>query len=70
MPAAAPMPLSVLREQATISVGEVAAVLGIARSTAYQMIANGDIPVIDIGKNGKRVLVQPLLRLLGDVDEG
>lgn len=65
-----PMTMSILREQATISVGEVAAVLGIARSTAYQMIANGDIPVIDIGKNGKRVLVQPLLRLLGDVDEG
>jgi excisionase family DNA binding protein len=55
---------SLLREPATLTVIEAAAVLGISRNAAYAAVANGDIPSIRIGK---RILVprHRLIEILG-----
>lgn len=48
------MTLDDIRDRATITVDEAAAVLGIDRSTAYAAVHNGDLPHIRIGR---RILV-------------
>lgn len=62
-------PIDVLRTRTVLTVAEFAEIMQVGRTTAYEMIASGDVPTIRIGKSdrGIRVLAQPLARLLGDV---
>lgn len=62
-------PIDVLRTRTVLTVAEFAEIMQVGRTTAYEMIASGDVPAIRIGKSdrGIRVLAQPLARLLGDV---
>jgi len=55
-------------ERATLTVGEAAKILGIARNSAYQGILMGEIPYIKIGR---RILVPKaaLMKLLESADE-
>jgi excisionase family DNA binding protein len=56
------------RTQATITVDQAAAVLGIGRSAAYQAANNGDLPVVKIGRR-LIVPVGALRRLLGEMPD-
>jgi excisionase family DNA binding protein len=58
--------LDELRNRATITVPEMAKVLGIGRDQAYAAIKNGELPALPIGRT-LRVPVPRLLALLGDV---
>lgn len=62
-------PIDVLRTRTVLTVAEFAEIMQVGRTTAYEMIASGDVPTIRIGKGdrGIRVLAQPLARLLGDI---
>lgn len=62
-------PIDVLRTRALLTVAEFAEIMKVGRTTAYDMVARGDVRSIRIGKGdrGIRVLAQPLARLLGDV---
>ena len=53
------------REQATISVDEVAQILGISRNSAYEAVKREEIPVIRIGRR-IRVVVSRFKCLLGE----
>jgi excisionase family DNA binding protein len=59
-----PLPLSVVRERATLNITEAAAILGVAKSTTYRMAMQGDLPVVRFG-GSVRVNAQALLELLG-----
>ncbi len=52
--------------RATLSVDEVAGVLGIGRAAAYQAVARGDLPSIRIGRR-LLIPVPALLAVLGDI---
>jgi excisionase family DNA binding protein len=54
------------RSRATLTVGEVAPVLGIGRSSAYDAATSGQIPTLRIGR---RILipVPALRRMLGEL---
>ncbi len=56
-------PTEPMSERLTFTVDEVAALLGISRSGAYDSIARGEIPSLNIGR---RVLVprEPFLELV------
>jgi excisionase family DNA binding protein len=59
-----PLPLSTVRERATLNITEAAAFLGIAKSTAYRMAESGELPTVKVGS---RVLInaQGLLEFIG-----
>ncbi len=59
-----PLPLSVIRERATLNITEAAAILGIAKSTTYRMAMQGDLPVVQVG-SGVRINAQALLEPIG-----
>jgi excisionase family DNA binding protein len=54
-----------LREHATLTVAQVALLLGVSRHTAYEGVRTGSLPSV---KLGRRILIPTaqLLRLLGD----
>lgn len=54
-----------LRKRATCSVEEAGRVLGVHRSTAYDMAKRGVIPTISLGGTRKRVPTAAVLRMLG-----
>jgi excisionase family DNA binding protein len=54
------------RDRTTITVPEAAAVLGIARNTAYQAAKSGELPVIPMSAR-LLVPVAALKRLIGEV---
>lgn len=62
-------PIDVLRTRTVLTVAEFRQIMQVGRTTAYEMISRGDVPIIRIGKgeHGIRVLAQPLARMLGDV---
>ena len=57
-------PIDPMNDRLTFTVDEVARLLGISRSGAYDSIARGEIPSLNIGR---RVLVprEPFLKLIG-----
>lgn len=56
-------------ERLTFTVDEVAAALGISRSSAYECAKRGDIPTVRLGR---RIVVprRAVLELLGESDTG
>jgi excisionase family DNA binding protein len=54
------------RSRSTVTLDEVAPILGVGRSTAYNAAKTGDIPTIRVGK---RILVPvaALRRMLGEI---
>lgn len=54
------------RTRPTLTVDETAAVLGIARSTAYESVRNGEIPSIKVGR--RRLVPTAALRRLLELD--
>lgn len=59
----APLTLSDLRERATCTIPEAAAVLGLSSWAGYQAAQRGEIPVLSLGRR-KVVAVPALLRML------
>jgi excisionase family DNA binding protein len=57
-------------EPLTLTIPQVAALLGISRNTAYELAARNELPV-PVLRLGRRVLVprESMLRVLG-IDEG
>lgn len=56
------------RSRTTVSVEEVAPILGIGRSSAYQLARSGQIPTLRLGRR-LLVPVAALRRLLGELHE-
>jgi excisionase family DNA binding protein len=52
---------------ATLSIGEVAALLGVSRNSAYQEAQSGEIAGVAVLRVGRRLLVpaEPLRQVLG-----
>lgn len=61
----APLTLADIRGRATITIPEAAQVLGIGRNAAYAAAADGQIPVLYIGRR-RLVPVGKFLELLGE----
>lgn len=56
-------------DEATISVEELAEILGIGRTSAYQLVREGRVPALVIGK-ARRVLIPGLVAVLLGVEVG
>lgn len=59
------MGLDEIRDRATLTVEEVAELLGVGRSCAYDAARRGDIPTMRLGRR-LVIPVPALLRLLGE----
>jgi excisionase family DNA binding protein len=62
------MDLTHLRDRATISVTDAAALLGISRNTAYEAARAGQLPILRLGHR-LLVPVPALLRMLDSKDD-
>ena len=54
-----------LRRTPTVSVERAGQFLGVSRSTSYEMVRSGRLPVIELGVHRKKVPSTALLRMLG-----
>jgi excisionase family DNA binding protein len=63
-PGACPPPYPAGPERLLLSVGQAAAVLGVGRTTAYQLIQHGELEVIHVGRSA-RVPAESLPELVG-----
>lgn len=57
-------PLFLLRTQATVSVAQAAEMLGVSRAHAYNVVDEGGIPVIKVGRKRVRVPSAQLLAII------
>ena len=62
------MNLSHLKDRATISVSDAAALLGISRNSAYEAARTGQLPTLRLGRR-LLVPVPALLRMLESEDD-
>jgi excisionase family DNA binding protein len=59
------MSINEMLERPTLTLNEVAEILGISRSSAYRMADNGEIPTLRLGPRIRRVPTKTFLAAFG-----